>query len=101
VYRVLRVSARGVRRSVDRDYAGHNTKPEGSSVKGLSPVKLTGPWWPSYYVDAKAAPKPERDLLSRWPEGTTGVRDHGMYGGLGMEPRRSLKGRPRMVQSPR
>jgi hypothetical protein len=76
-YRVLRGSSRGELRSVDRNHAGRNAKPEGSSVKGLSPVKLISSWWPSKYGAAKATPK--RKIFIIKPVGTTGVRDHGMH----------------------
>jgi hypothetical protein len=99
-YRVLRCSPRGEERSVNRNQAGRNAKPEGSSVKGSSPVKHTGPWWPSHYVDAKAAPKRNAVRL-RWPEGTTGVQDHGMFERLDTELGRSPEGRSRKVRLPR
>jgi hypothetical protein len=70
-YRVLRGSWRHALRSVDRDDAGRNAKPKGSSVKGSSPVKPYLPGWPSKYVAAKATPPT--------PGGTSGVQALGMY----------------------
>lgn len=93
MYRVLRVAVeRSIPRSVDRDHAGRNAKPEGSSVKGLSPEKQVSMWWPSHYYYAKAAP------MNLEFVGTTGVRDHGMYEGLITEPRRSLRSRTRLFR---
>ena len=80
--RVLRGGRRRPLRSVDRNYAGRNAKPEGSSVKGLSPVKQHRMWWPSYYSDAKAIPGKATAVAGT---GTTGVRDHGMYRRLSQE----------------
>jgi hypothetical protein len=94
VYRVLRRLPRGGWRSVDRDHAGRNAKPEGSSVKVLSSVKELSVWWPSHYVEAKAV---SADYML---VGTTGVRVHGMYGRLNTEPGRSLGGRVRMRRLP-
>ena len=88
MYRVLRGSSRGARRSVDRDHAGRNAR----SVKGLSPEKHLSWWWPSNYSAAKAA------SLNVEFSGTTGVRDHGMYEGLIAEPRRSLRSRTRLFR---
>lgn len=95
-YRVLRVSPRGDGRSVDRNHAGRNAKPEGSSVKGLSPVKNVRVWWPSEYAVAKATPA----VLAHPVQGTgaTGVRGHGMYEELLRERRRSLRGRARRLR---
>lgn len=83
VYRVLRGSSRGDLRSVNRNHSGRNAKPEGSSVKGSSPVKKSGLWWPSHYWEAKAASVNYRFT------GTTGVQDHGMSERLSVELGRS------------
>lgn len=96
LYRVLRGPRRRVLRSVDRDDAGRNAKPEkGSSVKGSSPDKRNLPWWPSKYVAAKAAPK--WNFVS--PRGTTGVQDHGMYRRNAQELGRSPGGRSKTLES--
>ena len=76
-YRVLRGSRRRALRSVDRNDIGRNAKPNGSSVKGSSPVKLYLPGWPSKYVAAKATPPFKR--------GTLGVQALGMYQRLSQE----------------
>src|SRR5208283_388308 len=91
-YRVLRAAmGRPIPRSVDRNHAGRNAKPEGSSVKRLSPVKHVSLWWPSQYEEAKATPAvPAQPVQGT---GTTGVREHGMYVRLLGERRRSLVGR--------
>jgi hypothetical protein len=70
-YRVLRGSRRRAPRSVDRDDAGRNAKPTGSSVKGSSPVKRDLPRWPSNYEAAKAILPDEGS--------TSGVQALGMY----------------------
>lgn len=95
VYRVLRESPRGDLRSVNRNQAGPNAKPEGSSVKGSSPVKLSGLWWPSHYEEAKAASVGYTSI------GTTGVQDQGMFERLDMELGRSPKSRPLTDRLPR
>jgi len=96
-YRVLRaVIGRPIPRSVDRNRAGRNAKPEGSSVKRLSPVKQLSLWWPSDYCETKATPA----VLAQPVQGTgtTGVREHGMYVRLLRERRRSPEGRTSMFR---
>lgn len=56
-YGVLRGGRRRPSRSVDTNCAGRNAKPEGSSVKGSSPVKHYVPEWPTNYGAGKATPK--------------------------------------------
>ncbi len=77
-YRVLRAAmGRPIPRSVDRNHAGRNAKPEGFSVKRLSPIKQLSLWWPSQYAEAKTTPGvPAQPVQGT---GTTGVREHGMY----------------------
>ena len=77
---------RPIPRSVDRDDIGRNAKPEGSSVKGSSPVKRNCPGWPSKYAAAKATPQTS-------VRGTLGVQAHGMYQRLVQELGRSPGGR--------
>ena len=100
LYRVLRGSPRGALRSVDRECAGRNAP----SVKGSSPDKLTVPWWPSDYVEAKATSNATRALSRAAPRllaergqrlafGTTGVQDHGMYTRPAAERERSAESR--------
>jgi hypothetical protein len=97
-YRVLRaVMGRPIPRSVDRNHAGRNAKPEGFSVKRLSPVKRGSLWWPSQYAEAKAIPE-RKAIFVAGPEGTTGVREHGMYEKLLRERMRSLGSRVRMFK---
>jgi hypothetical protein len=92
-YRVLRAEmGRPIPRSVNRDHSGHNAR----SVKRLSPVKHCRLWWPSNYAAAKATP--EVCSTASAGSGTTGVRDHGMFEMLVMEPRRSPSDRARMFQ---
>ena len=96
-YRVLRAAMeRFIPRSVDRNHAGRNAKPEGFSVKRLSPVKHISLWWPSQYVEAKATPAVSAQPVQG--TGTTGVREHGMYERLLGERRRSLLGRAGLAQ---
>jgi len=96
-YRVLRVAmGRPIPRSVNRDHAGRNAKPEGVSVKRLSPVKHDRLWWLSHYEEAKATP-----AVAAQPAqgtGTTGVREHGMYERLLRERLRALGSRVRLLK---
>lgn len=94
LYQVLRGAPRGVRRSVDREYAGRNA----TSVKESSPDKHPIPWWPSQYEEAKATSVMQRaQRAAHWPDGneqrrtidTTGVQDHGMYTRYAAERERS------------
>ena len=82
-YLVLRDGRRRPSRSVDRNDAGRNAKPKGSSVKGSSPDKQYVPKWPSDYRETKATPewKPALTAMSfpPSPHGTSGVQDRGMY----------------------
>lgn len=74
MYRVLRAAvSRDIPRSVHRDHAGRNA----TSVKGLSPDKQ------SNFCGGRASMWTRRQHRNtQWVSGTTGVRDHGMYGRL-------------------
>lgn len=106
LYRVLRPAPRGAGRSVDRECAGRNA----TSVKGPSPDKHSFPWWPSQYVEAKAAPGSARvpsgtavesvsySTRQRADFGTTGVQDHGMYTRPAAERERAARSRTKKVR---
>lgn len=89
-YHSWRLSSRESSRSPVRNDVGRSAKPEGSSAKVSSPVKLTVLEWPSVYVvpdtvmvsAAKATPVDQTT-------GTLGVQVHGMYRRLSQELGRS------------
>ena len=93
-YRVLRGSSRGDLRSVDRNHAGRNAKPEGSSVKGSSPDRRLI----SVMAEQVLRSEGSTGVGPVSPHGITGVQDHGMYKRRLLELGRSLKGRTRMFE---
>ena len=92
-YRVLCAAmGRPIPQSVDRDCAGRNAKPKGSSVKGSSSDKQPN------FVVAERLLISEGTIRWRMPSGTTGVQDHGMYRRQLLELERSLEGRTRKLK---
>lgn len=88
-YRVLDLLLRDSELSVDRNCAGRNAKPEGSSVKGSSSVKRL------ISVVAEQVFSSEGNIGELWSTGTTGVQDLGMYRRLVLELGRPLNDRAR------
>ena len=92
-YRVLRAAmGRPIPRSVNRDCAGRNAKPRGSSVKVSSPDKRF------ISVVVERVFRSEDSTKGNHSLGTTGVLGHGMYRRRLLELGRSLRGRQRSVK---
>jgi hypothetical protein len=99
-YRVLRVTSRGVVRSVDREDAGRNAS-EGIEPRQTGTYVVVDQVWSredstEFAGHVQTRPQ-EQDLRMNVPErdGTTGVQVHGMYLQLVSEPGRS----PRHAES--
>jgi len=94
-YRVLRAAmGRPIPRSVDRNCASRNAKPEGSSVKVSSPDKHLNSVVAMRVLRSEAIPKWNHES----PCGTTGVQGHGEFRRQLLELGRSLAGRSSKIR---